>query len=485
MGWSDVGDVDAIVVGAGFGGLGAALGLAERGARVALFETLDHPGGCASTFTRRGTRYEAGATMVAGLGEGQVLRSVAAKHGIPLVLRPLDPVLEVRWGDGGGLVVPPSRAGLVDALCRQPGAPVDALRAAFAAQGRASDALWALFDDPALLPPWTAASLARLVARAPSLVPLVRWVGRPLSAWLAAHGLLGFEPARRWFESICRITVQAGVDEAETPYALAAADFLFRGVRHLDGGIGTLASGVCGAIEALGGRVHLACRVRKLTPVGGAWVAETRHGTFRAPVVVANVAPQALGALAGVESPRVARLGARVETGWGAVMLYRRLPPGSGPHHLDLVRDPGAPFLDGNHALVSVSEPHADGARTLTASTHVRWDALAGRERIERVQAELRRTLAALAPELEPHTDELTASPRTFQRFTGRPGGWVGGVPRRFGLGAYRELLPRPVAPGLWLVGDALQMGQSTLATFVSGDRVAAAVAPGITAGGS
>ena len=36
---------DALVIGAGFGGLGAALTLASAGARVGLVEALTYPGG--------------------------------------------------------------------------------------------------------------------------------------------------------------------------------------------------------------------------------------------------------------------------------------------------------------------------------------------------------------------------------------------------------------------------------------------------------
>jgi phytoene dehydrogenase-like protein len=53
---------------------------------------------------------------------------------------------------------------------------------------------------------------------------------------------------------------------------------------------------------------------------------------------------------------------------------------------------------------------------------------------------------------------ELTASPRTFERFT-------------------RRLGPRPVMQGLWLVGDSVFPGQSTLATALGGVRTAARIA--------
>ena len=51
------------MIGAGFGGLSAALTLAERGADVRVCEALNYPGGCASTFRKDGYAFEAGATL--------------------------------------------------------------------------------------------------------------------------------------------------------------------------------------------------------------------------------------------------------------------------------------------------------------------------------------------------------------------------------------------------------------------------------------
>ena len=124
------------------------------------------------------------------------------------------------------------------------------------------------------------------------------------------------------------------------------------------------------------------------------------------------------------------------------------------------------------------------GYRTLTISTHVPLRLLAaqsGEEQaryVSRIQERMREGLARLAPEWEKDVrHELTASPRTFERFTRREAGAVGGVPRRAGLHHYRELGPRPLRPGLWLVGDSVFPGQSTLATALGGVRTAARIA--------
>jgi phytoene dehydrogenase-like protein len=89
----------------------------------------------------------------------------------------------------------------------------------------------------------------------------------------------------------------------------------------------------------------------------------------------------------------------------------------------------------------------------------------------------MRETLRSLAPEWEKDVlVDMTASPRTFERFTGRFLGFVGGVPRRAGLHNYRGLAPRHVLPGLFLVGDSRFPGQSTLAAAVGGRKLAEAL---------
>jgi phytoene dehydrogenase-like protein len=90
----------------------------------------------------------------------------------------------------------------------------------------------------------------------------------------------------------------------------------------------------------------------------------------------------------------------------------------------------------------------------------------------------MRATLALRAPEWSSSiVTSITASPRTFARFTGRPGGAVGGIPRRAGLHNYRALGPHLALDDLWLIGDSTFPGQSALATAIGGVRTAAAVA--------
>ena len=60
------------VIGAGIGGLTAAALLARRGYQVTVYDQALEPGGCASTFSRRGFTFDVGATQVAGLEVGGI-----------------------------------------------------------------------------------------------------------------------------------------------------------------------------------------------------------------------------------------------------------------------------------------------------------------------------------------------------------------------------------------------------------------------------
>ena len=473
---------DVLVIGAGFGGLGAALELADAGRDVVLCEALNYPGGCASTFTRGGARYEAGATLFSGFGPGQLMRRWIDHHRLAVEVDWIDPVLELRTPNLT-IPVPRDRNALLRFFQELPGAPVERLASWFAFQERIADTLWSLFDEPELLPPFRPTTLIRHI---PGYLPLLSLAGRPLVAVLRRFGLDRFEPLRTYLDAVCQITVQVGVEEAEAPFAIAATDYFFRGTGHVHGGVGALAEALCTGIRRRGGEVRLANRVRGIRRMTDGWEVDTRRGVLQARHVVANLLPQALDTLiAGPSIPALARLSRRVQTGWGATMLYLQLDRDADlphhAHHTQLIADPSLPLRDGNHLLASVSARDEDrapeGRRTVTVSTHVDMATPLSAERIEAVQERLRQTLRERAPALwDAVVHELTASPRTFERFTRRPGGYVGGIPRRAGLAQYLDLFQGPVAPGLHLVGDTVFPGQSTLATAVGGHRVAARI---------
>jgi phytoene dehydrogenase-like protein len=176
----------------------------------------------------------------------------------------------------------------------------------------------------------------------------------------------------------------------EFSFALGAIDYLWRGTGHVRGGIGVLAQGLVGAIRAQGGQVSLADRVLHLRrEADGGWLVTTRKGEQRARRVISTLHPRAMAALLPEEArpASLERLSARLDEGWGAVMLYRGLVDHpdlpEGARHVELVGDPAAPFVEGNHVFCSLSARDEagrapEGQRTLTVSTHIAAAALRG-----------------------------------------------------------------------------------------------------------
>ena len=91
----------AIVVGAGLGGLAAAMRLGAKGYRVTVLDRLDVPGGRGSSVTQDGHRFDLGPTIIT---VPQVYEGLWAACGRDfhkdVDLRPMDPFYEVRWQDG-------------------------------------------------------------------------------------------------------------------------------------------------------------------------------------------------------------------------------------------------------------------------------------------------------------------------------------------------------------------------------------------------
>jgi len=78
-------DYDAVVIGAGNGGLTAALTLARKGLKVLLLERHNIPGGCATSFVRGRFEFEVALHQLSGMGTEQrpgPLRSTLGELGV-------------------------------------------------------------------------------------------------------------------------------------------------------------------------------------------------------------------------------------------------------------------------------------------------------------------------------------------------------------------------------------------------------------------
>ncbi|MGR3542621.1 MAG: phytoene desaturase family protein [Hasllibacter sp.] len=98
----------AVVIGAGLGGLAAAMRLGAKGYAVTVLDRLDGPGGRGSAIHAGGHRFDLGPTIVT---VPALLRDLWAATGRDfdreIDLRPMDPFYEIRWPDGSRFTMRP------------------------------------------------------------------------------------------------------------------------------------------------------------------------------------------------------------------------------------------------------------------------------------------------------------------------------------------------------------------------------------------
>lgn len=91
---------DVIIAGSGMGSLSAAALLAKKGLNVLIIEQNYLPGGCTSSYWRKGFVFESGATTLVGLDKNQPLRFLLNEIGVELNAKKLDLPMQVRLKNG-------------------------------------------------------------------------------------------------------------------------------------------------------------------------------------------------------------------------------------------------------------------------------------------------------------------------------------------------------------------------------------------------
>ncbi len=248
----------AVIIGAGFGGLAAAIRLAVRGYRVTVVDRLDQAGGRARVFRQDGFTFDAGPTVVTAPFLFEELWSLCGKRMADHIdLRPVAPFYRVRFDDGGSFEYTGSAEAMRAEVARL--APDDVRGYEdYVAQ---SERIFRVgFEQLAHVPFGSAWDMARIV---PDMIQLESY--RTVYGLVAKHvkseklrQVLSFHP----------LLVGGNPFSTTSIYTLIA--FLERrwGVHFPMGGTGALVRGLVGLIEGLGGSVRLGADVAQITTHG-------------------------------------------------------------------------------------------------------------------------------------------------------------------------------------------------------------------------
>ncbi|MFC0389446.1 phytoene desaturase family protein [Muricoccus vinaceus] len=270
----------AVVIGAGLGGLAAAIRLGARGYRVTVLERLEAPGGRAFTHHQDGFTFDAGPTIVTAPFLLEELWQLCGRRMADSIdLRPVSPFYRIRFHDGETFDYSGDRAAMraeVSRLCPSDLGGFDRFMA------HSAEACRIGFEQLGHLPFGRVSDMLRV---APALLRL----GGLGSVHRLAARFFRDERLRTVF-SFHPLLIGGNPFTASGLYALIPALEQRWGVHWPMGGMGRVVEGLASLIEGQGGTLRCGAEVSRITlEQGRATGVRLRSGEhIRASIVVSN-----------------------------------------------------------------------------------------------------------------------------------------------------------------------------------------------------
>ncbi|AFY71634.1 C-3',4' desaturase CrtD [Thalassoporum mexicanum PCC 7367] len=471
-----------IVIGGGIGGLTAAALLAKRGYAVEVFDQALVPGGCASTFKRRGFTFDVGATQVAGLEPGGIHHQIFTELGIEIPA--------ATYCDPGCAVFLPGEKQPINMWRDRQKWQRERQQ-----QFPGSEPFWRFLEDlyerswafqsrRPILPPrsiWDLWQLLRAVRL--DTIGTAPFTFATVGDALRGFGLADDRRLRTFLDLQLKLYSQVSAEETALLYAATTLSITQEplGLFHLKGSMQVLADRLVASLERDRGKLHMQHMVTAIEPkdppqvqiqnqrTGETWWQPADH-------VVANVTVHNLVKLLGTRAPGgYAKRVENLPTASMAFVVYlgvdRSAIPPNCPPHLQFLAD----YESQRSLFVSVSQPGdgraPDGKATIIASEFVPADHWWGEGVKDEAQYQAQkqkytnRAIAQLGQffNLEDtiiHTE--AATPRTFADFTARDRGMVGGIGMRVSTFGPFGFANRTPVKNIWLVGDCTHPGEGT-----------------------
>jgi phytoene desaturase len=489
---------EAIVIGAGLGGLATAARLAAAGHHVTVYESAPTVGGKLGLFQRDGFTFDTGPSL---LTVPHVLEQLFTETGGPSGLHPVavDPACAYRFADGTEFAMPHDPAHV-------PAALDDALGAGAGASWQRlhdrSRRLWELVGEPILRQPISLPALARMSLRPGDLRAVAPW----LTIDRLGRRMLPDPRLRTWLN---RYATYSGSDPRRTPAVLGVTSFVEQefGAWYVPGGLRRIVDAVATRCTDLGVSIHTGTEVEAVLMSGGR-VSGVRVGghDVHADVVVSNADAAVLyDRLLPPKAMRRPRRAPRSMAGFVLMLGLSGRRPGPAhrvyfPDDYDAefdaifgrrpepvadptvyVHAPDDPALrpddESEGWFVLVNAPAHDPGRG------VDWDAPGLREHYADHVLDV---LADRGVDVRPRirfTETIT--PADLQRRTGAPGGAIYGTASHGPNAALRRPANRSPIPGLYLVGGSAHPGGGIPLVLMSAEIVARLIGPAGTPGAS
>lgn len=463
---------DYAVVGGGIGGVVAASLLSKIGRKVILFEKLDYLGGCAGTFKKNGMLYNVGATTLVGLGDGYPVRVMLDILGIKDVpVKQIDPSIVVYVGDK------------VINRYRDRQTSLSQIQKNF--YHKNNPILWQKIFQSADNN-WK--NIYRFLPFKQGISYFIK-TGIKNFGYVVnnlAYNVISVRDVTRWYlgdveedyryflNSQILMTSQGYWDEVSFSTASMGLTYTNLDNYYVIGGMSELLNILSNNITT----IYTNTVVKKVKKLSDRFEIRTNRGVFEAKRVILNRNIWNFCDIVEDSSLKyVCHRNIRVyRKMWSSAVLYFHVKDPYNlmdKHHYQIIHKDINPYTGSHSFFVSLSDVEdskmtTDGYKSVTISTHCKidmWNNLNKEvyvERKEKLKQFIMDMVYRYLPEMRSmeKTDIMVATPKTFERYTDRYRGSVGGLPMVLDYVPFRYPSNLTDIDGLYLVGDTVFPGQ-------------------------
>jgi len=481
-------DCQSIVIGSGMGGMTIAALLAKDGDKPVVLEAAHVPGGCSSSFTRKGYTFESGATTLIGFDAHQPLARLESMTGINIPRLELDPSMTV-YLENEKIVRYRDRERWILEAGRVFGNSVGQQRfweLAF----KVSDFVWKASERNTNFPPKSISDWIGLgLNNNPLDVPMLRYALMSVSDVMKSYGVLTSD-FERFVDEQLMITAQSKANDVPFLFGAAGLTYTNYSNYYVQGGLLEMICEVQKYIENQGGKVLVRHKVVSIKHDGEYYLVTTeRKGIFRSKIVVSNLPVWNLAKLCeGDWKGWFAKQSARYDEAWGAftmgiVTKDHYLPEMTLHHQIHLEKPMSVTGADSLFVSMSARgdiQRAPKEYRTLNISCHTPTDVWfqmgEGKydEIKEAVEQEILQILRDKLPGFEESgvVERFGSTPVTWQNWVYRHKGRVGGIPQSMSRSLLDWTPGESPFQGFYLCGDTVYPGQGIPGVTLGGINV-------------
>ena len=467
-----------LVLGGGLSGLTAAALLASEGLNPIVFERNWIPGGCTTSYPRKNVLFESGATTLVGLDEGMALHTLLEKLGICLPAKRLEIPMQVTLPGGEIITRYSDKEAWIAEAERVFGKKGQ--REFWEFNFRLSDFVWRVSGRYLHFPPSSVGDLLALARKfQPADLPFLRHAFTSVHDVLNRYGLAH----NRSFVDFCNeqllISAQNHVTEVNSLFGAAALCYTQLGNYYLPGGMRTLADALVHYVEAHGGQVICRTSVKEIkTAKRGLFSVHTGEGAYLTPLLISAIPLNNLSEIDGTgKADHYAHHlmpPEKLYSAFQAGVHFRSSKRVTCLHHQIHLKHP-FPGTGASSVFVSLSHPDdrlrcPEGLYVASVSMHIR-------NPHQLLDTEKSVMEAAVLDVLEEHgflqrADVVylhASGPKSWEKWTGRKWGFVGGYPQFMGIKPWQMKDARHPLKGFYLCGDSVYPGQGIPGVVLSG----------------